>query len=140
MNTCIDTNAIVALWDTDPVLSHDAQNALEAALKRGNLVIAAPVFAELVAAPGRSEEFVDSFLLETSITVDWELGEDIWRVAGRAFQSHAERRRRQREPGARRILADFLVGAHAVSLGSRLLTLDARIYRTAFPTLLVETF
>ena len=140
MTTSIDTNVVIALWDADPILSQNAQSALEAAFRRGDLVIAAPVFAELVAAPGRSEAFVDSFLRETGIAIDWELGQAIWRLAGRTFQGYAERRRRQRDSGARRILADFLIGAHAVSLGTRLLTLDDRLYKIAFPTLLVESF
>jgi predicted nucleic acid-binding protein len=140
MTTSIDTNVVIALWDADPVLSQSAQSALEAAFRRGDLVIAAPVFAELVAAPGRNEAFVDSFLRETGIAIDWELGQGVWRAAGRAFQAYAERRRRQRDSGARRIVADFLIGAHAVSLGTRLLTLDDRLYKIAFPTLLVESF
>jgi predicted nucleic acid-binding protein len=131
---------MIALWDRDSALSLAAQNALDAAFNRGTLVAAAPVFAELLAAPGRSETFVGSFFEETGITVDWELPEQIWRSAGRAFQAYAERRRRQRDRGARRILADFLIGAHALANGCRLLTLDDRLYRTAFPKLSTETF
>jgi predicted nucleic acid-binding protein len=140
MTTAVDTNVMIALWDKDSALSLAAQNALDAAFNRGTLVAAAPVFAELLAAPGRSESFVGSFFEETGITVDWELPEQIWRSAGRAFQAYAERRRRQRDRGARRILADFLIGAHALRNGCRLLTLDDRLYRTAFPKLSVETF
>jgi predicted nucleic acid-binding protein len=140
MTTAVDTNVMIALWDKDSALSLAAQNALEAAFNRGTLVAAAPVFAELLAAPGRSETFLGSFFEETGITVDWELPEQIWRSAGRAFQAYAERRRRQRDRGARRILADFLIGAHALTNGCRLLTLDDRLYRTAFPKLSIETF
>ena len=140
MTTAVDTNVMIALWDKDSALSLAAQNALDAAFNRGTLVAAAPVFAELLAAPGRSETFVGSFFEETGITVDWELPEQIWRSAGRAFQAYAERRRRQRDRGARRILADFLIGAHALRNGCRLLTLDDRLYRTAFPKLSIETF
>src|ERR1035437_2121043 len=139
MTTAIDTNVVVALWDKDPTLSLAAQTALEAAFKRGSLVVSAPVFAELIAAPGRTESFVISFLEETGIAVDWELGEAVWRSAGRAFQGYAERRRKQRDPGSRRILANFLVGAHAQTRGYRLLTLDERLYKAAFPTLTIET-
>jgi predicted nucleic acid-binding protein len=138
MTTAIDTNVVVALWDKDPTLSLAAQNALDSAFKRGAMVVSAPVFAELVAAPGRTENFVESFLEDTGIAVDWELGEEVWRAAGQAFRSHAERRRKQRDPGTRRILADFLIGAHAQVRGYRLLTLDQRIYRNAFPTLTIE--
>jgi len=139
MTTAVDTNVVIALWDKDPTLSMAAQTALEAAFNRGSLVVAAPVFAELIAAPGRTETFVSTFFEETGIAIDWDLGEAVWRSAGRAFQSYAERRRKQRASGARRILADFLIGAHAVSHGYRLLTLDERLYRAAFPTLAIET-
>jgi predicted nucleic acid-binding protein len=139
MTTAIDTNVIIALWDRDTSFSSAAQTALEAAFNRGGLVIAAPVFAELLAAPSRTEAFVDAFLEDTAIAVDWSLDEMVWRAAGRAFQRYAERRRKQRDSGTRRILADFLIGAHAETRGYRLLTLDERIYRPAFPKVVIET-
>lgn len=139
MTTAIDTNIIIALWDRDASLSSAAQIGLEAAFSRGGLVIAAPVFAELLAAPGRTEAFVDAFLEDTAIAVDWDLDEMLWRAAGRAFQRYAERRRKQRDSGTRRILADFMIGAHAEARAYHLLTLDERIYRAAFPKLVVET-
>jgi len=139
MTTAVDTNVIIALWDRNPSISSAAQNALETAFQRGGLVIAAPVLAELLAAPGRTEAFVDRFLEDTSIAVEWDLDEVVWRAAGRAFQRYAERRRKQRDSGTRRILADFVIGAHAETRGYRLLTLDERQYRPAFPKLIIET-
>ena len=140
MTTAVDTNVVIALWDKDPGLSLAAQNALESAFNRGTLVAAAPVFAELMAAPGRSEAFVELFFEETGIAIDWQLGEQVWRSAGRAFRAYAERRRQQRDIGTRRILADFLIGAHAAANGYRLLTLNDRLYRTSFPALAIVTF
>src|SRR3981081_2024511 len=140
MTTPIDKTVVIALWDKNAALSLAAQNALETAFNRGTLVAAAPVFAELIAAPGRSEAFVGSFFEEMGIVVYWELPEQIWRLAGRAFQVYAERRRKHRDAGARRILADFVIGAHASANGCRLLTLDDRLYRSSFPTLAIETF
>jgi hypothetical protein len=92
-----------------------------------------------MAAPGRSELFLDSFFRETGINIDWALDESVWRTAGRAFQGYAARRRKQRDAGRRRILvlADFLIGAHALEGGHSLLTLDDHLYRTAFPHLTV---
>ena len=134
MTTAVDTNVIVALWDRDPAISTGAQSALDTALARGSLVICAPVFAELMAAPGRTEGFLDSFFQATGIRIDWPLDENIWRSAGRAFQAYAARRRKQ-AGGPRRILADFLIGAHALEGGHHLLTLDDHLYRAAFPDL-----
>jgi predicted nucleic acid-binding protein len=135
MATAIDTNIIVALWHDDQAVSGAVEAALEAAFRRGSLVVAAPVFAELIAAPGRTEDFVNTFLSENRIAIDWNLEEPIWRAAGRAFQAYAERRRRQGEKSTRRLLADFLIGAHADIHGYRLLSLDERHYRAAFPRL-----
>lgn len=139
MTTAIDTNILVALWNEDDALNTLARLALDAALGRGGLVIAAPVFAELLAAPSRNETFLDSFFKETGISVDWNLDEAVWRTAGKAFQHFVARRRKQRDSGPRRILADFLIGAHALQNGFRLLTLDNHIYSAAFPRLAIVT-
>jgi predicted nucleic acid-binding protein len=112
-----------------------AKPALESARAAGNLVIAAPVYAELLIHPGRNEEFLDIFFAETGIAVEWNMDESIWRSAGLAYQSYAVRRRKQRSSEPRRIQADFLIGAHALENKYRLLTLDDRLYRAAFPRL-----
>jgi predicted nucleic acid-binding protein len=129
MSTAIDSNALMALWNEDNTLNTQARSALDTALGRCGLVIAAPVFAELLAALSRTESFLDSFRKETGIAVDWNLNEATWRGAGRAFQQYVARSRRRRGSGPRRILADFLIGAHALHHGLRLLTLDDRLYR-----------
>lgn len=138
MTTSLDTNVIVALWDEDDELHRRARKALDAALAQGPLVMAGAVYAELLAGPGRDDEFVDRFCEDSGITVEWELGERIWRVAGKAFQGYAGRRRKGRASEPRRILADFVIGAHAAVQGYRLLTLDARVYEAAFPGLAVS--
>lgn len=135
MKTAIDTNVIVALWDAGDSLHSAARAALEAAQTRGSLVIAGSVYGELLAGPERTEGFVDRFCEETQIEVEWELGEKVWRAAGRAFHDYVARRKRHGEPGARRILTDFVIGAHALVNGHRLLTLDAKVYRASFPQL-----
>jgi predicted nucleic acid-binding protein len=135
MTTAIDTNVIVALWDSDHTLNSAARSLLTSALERGGLTVAAPVFAELLAFRGRDEAFLNVFFKDTGITIDWRLDEAIWRTAGRAFRAYASRRRRYGNSGVRRILADFVIGAHATENAHPLLTLDDRFYRTAFPRL-----
>jgi predicted nucleic acid-binding protein len=135
MITAVDTNVLVALWDRDDALNSSAQAALDAAFARGKLVISGAVFAELLALPRRTEAFIEEFLNETAIGLDWMTDESMWRVAGRAFQAYANRRRKQRSGEPRRLLADFLIGAHALEKGFALLTLDDGIYHAAFPKL-----
>ena len=139
MTTAIDSNILVALWDADDTLHRSARQLLEEASETGQLVINGLVYAELLAAPGRSEEFLDRFCEETGIRIEWELKERVCREAGNAYQKYAERRRKQGTNGPRRILADFLIGAHALVNGYKLLTLDGRMYRASFPKLRVET-
>src|SRR5260370_22846594 len=93
MTTAIDTNVVVALWNEDNTLNTQARSALDAALGRGSLVIAAAVFAELLAAPSRNEGFLDSFCRETRISIDWNLDEAVRRVAGPGFRPHVAQRK-----------------------------------------------
>jgi predicted nucleic acid-binding protein len=139
MTTALDTNVLVALWSKDGALNTKAQLMLDDAHSRGRMVISAVVYAELLAEQQRNEAFVDGFCDEAGIEVEWEVTERIWREAGRAYQGYAGRRRRQRGSGPRRILADFVIGAHALVNGYRLLTLDAGVYAASFPRLAIVT-
>ncbi len=138
MRTAIDSNVIVAFWNPDDALNSVAREALDIVYASGGLVICGAVFGELLACPGRTEEFVNKFLEESEIVVDWSSTETVWRTAGLAFQKHAARRRRQRSGDPRRILTDFYIGAHAFENGYSLLTLDDGIYRAAFPKLRIS--
>jgi predicted nucleic acid-binding protein len=135
MTTAIDTNVIVGLWDANDALHLAAFDLLETVSSRGGVVICGAVFGELLACPGRTEEFVNRFLDDADISVDWTIKETIWKTAGRAFSAYADRRQKQKSEGPRRILADFLIGAHAFENGYSLLTLDDGIYSAAFPKL-----
>lgn len=133
MTTSIDTNLLVALWNEDDTLNKAAAKALGSI--REDLVICGVVYAELLAERGRTEEFLDNFFFETRIEVEWDLDQSIWRSAGNAFAGYSTRRRKSRSGTPRRILADFLIGAHAGVKGYTLVTLDDRLYRAAFPKL-----
>src|SRR5882762_5875084 len=139
MTTAIDTTVIVALWDAEDSLHRVARAALDKAFNEAAVVISGAAYAELMAAPGRSGPFVDRFCEETGIAVEREIGERAWRAAGAAFQGYTARRRKQKGAEARRILADFVIGAHALVNGYKLLTLDAGIYQASFPKLAIAT-
>ena len=91
MISAIDTNVLVALWDRDDTLNSAAQAGLDAAFARGKLVMSGAVFAELLAFPRRTENFLNQFMKDTGIAVDWSMDELIWRTAGKSFQKYASR-------------------------------------------------
>jgi predicted nucleic acid-binding protein len=138
MRTAIDTNVISALWTGEPGAERLAAT-LARARRAGGLTIAAPAYAELLAYPGATPEFVDGFLASAGAFTDFRLDEAIWREAGLRFGKYAARRRTSRGGAPRRLLADFMIGAHALLRADRLLTLDVPLYARDFPELKIVT-
>jgi predicted nucleic acid-binding protein len=137
MNIAVDTNIIVYALAGVAETSLRASHALEDAAGRGGVIaVSAPVYAELMAIPKSMPGDLDAFFAEARIRVDWHLSQNCWIVAGAAFAGYARRRNRQKIGGPRRILADFVIGAHSQEVGC-LLTADAAFYRTNFPELRV---
>jgi predicted nucleic acid-binding protein len=134
--TAVDTNVISALWSKNPVAGR-ALELLTAARLGGQLVICSLVYAELIASPGATAVFVDDFLAKGRIDVDFRLDRRLCREAGARFQQHARRRQRSRSTAPRRIVADFLIGMHAVLHAERLLTFDGDGYKQDFPELVL---
>lgn len=98
-------------------------------------MICGSVYAELMAYPNATPAFVDGFLDHTRIDVDTMDSREVWTRAGEAFGAYVRRRRASGGGEPKRLLVDFVVGAHAVAHADRLLTLDPDRYRTAFPDL-----
>lgn len=139
MTTALDTNVLVALWNEDDTLNLRAQGVLDEARLRGRMVVCGVVYAELLAERQRDETFVDRFCDSAGIEIESAFSQQIWREAGRAYQAYARRRKQEQGIGPRRILEDFVIGAHALVNDYKLLTLDARIYRVSFPKLEIVT-
>jgi predicted nucleic acid-binding protein len=101
----------------------------------GQLVISPFVFVELLAYPRSTGAFVQKFLEASCVVIDYKLKEMVWSEAGLRFARYSARRRQATGDGPRRVLADFLIGAHALVQAERLLTLDPKRYRQDFPEL-----
>ncbi len=134
MRTAIDTNVLSALWSREPSASDIARN-LGNAKAEGGLVVSGPVYAELLAYPKATEAFVNRFLADTGIAVEFAMEQAAWVEAGRRFARYAKRRRRSAGQGAKRLLADFIIGSHALAHADRFMTLDPRRYARDFPEL-----
>ena len=134
MRTAIDTNVLPALWSKEP-LAEEIARKLGNAKAAGGLVVGAPVYAELQDHPKATETFVNRFLADTGIVVDLKFEQPVWLEAGRRFARYAKRRRKTAQVGARRLLADFIIGSHALAQADRLMTLDPTRYEQDFPEL-----
>ncbi|MBO1438386.1 type II toxin-antitoxin system VapC family toxin [Meiothermus sp. CFH 77666] len=137
MITALDTNILIGLWLPDHPFNQKAERALEAAAAAGSLIITPMVYAELLAAPGKTRLWVEEFLDDVGIRVDWNITETSWLEAGEAFADYAHRRRKQTTQAPRRILADFVIGAHALHQADRLLSTDGW-YKTIYKRLRLE--
>jgi predicted nucleic acid-binding protein len=136
MRTAIDANIFSAIWKGESTAALAAQH-LAQARQIGSLVICAPVYAELRAFPKASANFVDAFLRTSGVTIDFELDEPVWQETARTFAGYAQRRRRSGRTEDARLLADFIVGSHALLKTDRLFTLDKRRFARDFPKLIL---
>jgi hypothetical protein len=135
MPAAVDTNVLL------PVLRGDADSAgvlvplLDRFIGSMGLVISGPVYAELAAAPGMQVAELDRFLAAGAIGVELDLGRDVWLGAAASCRAYAQRRQASGAGWPRRILADFLIGAHAQLRAELLLTHHADDFGRMFPDL-----
>ncbi|MGA9508577.1 MAG: type II toxin-antitoxin system VapC family toxin [Candidatus Sulfotelmatobacter sp.] len=134
MRTALDTNILSLFWSGATSAATIAVQ-LSAARAEGALAVSAPVFAELSAIPAVDAHLVEKLLREMNVTIDFDLGEDVWRLAATSFAAYSTRRRRSGGGSPKRLLADFVIAAHALLLADRLMTRDASRYEQDFPDL-----
>ncbi len=134
MRTALDTNILSIFWSDEPAAATIAVQ-LSKARAEGALVVSAPVFVELSAIPTGDAQRVEKLLREMNIAVDFELAEDVWRLAAVGFAACAARRRRSGGGSAKRLPADFVIASHALLQSDRLMTRDASRYAQDFPNL-----
>src|SRR5690349_13828131 len=130
--TATDTNVISALWSGE-ASSAQCKAGLEDARNRGSVIISAPVYCELHAYPGVTPDLIHSFLYDTGVVSDLLIEEQVWREAASRFARYAIRRRRSGGRSPKRMLIDFVVGAHALLKADCLFTLDRGRYARDFP-------
>jgi predicted nucleic acid-binding protein len=134
MRTALDTNILSLFWSREPGAATIADQ-LSKARAEGGLVVSAPVFVELSAIPNGDPERVERLLGQMVIAIDFDMGDDVWRLAATSFAAYAIRRRRSGGGSPKRLPADFIIAAHALLRADRLMTRDANRYGQDFPTL-----
>jgi predicted nucleic acid-binding protein len=129
MTTAIDSNVLIDLIGPANEFSDEAVAALDRARAKGALMICPMVVAE-IASYFASADQLRSTLREMSIEVV-DFGIPDLHGAGAAYVAYRKRSSKHKP----RMLADFLVGSHALHHADSLLTRDRGYYRTYFPRL-----
>jgi predicted nucleic acid-binding protein len=134
LRTALDTNILSILW-YGKGRSAQLSTELLAAGRDGGILVSGFTFAESLAHPNMTPESLETFLKNSGIDVDYRVSETVWTLAGTRFAGYAKRRRFAIGESPRRILADFLIGSHALLHADRLMTFDAGFFALNFPEL-----
>ena len=131
MITAVDTNVLVDILEADRKFGPSSRHALRECLHNGSVVACEVVWAEVATAYAEEMAGVTQDLRNIGVVFS-PMSEQAALKAAECWAAH-----RQGGGTRDRIVADFLIGAHALVQCDRLLTRDREFYRGYFKSLQV---
>ena len=128
MITALDTNVLLDVFLPDSRFAAESAERLKNAYDEGALILCDIVYAELVPQFGNRSK-LDSALATINASIS-SLDADIAFLAGERWGLY-----RKSGGERKRIITDFLIGAHAATKAQRFLTRDRGFYKSYFPEL-----
>ena len=130
MITAIDTNILIDIFIADPKFGNHSAQALRRCMQEGTVYACEIVWVETAIVFSDHQAFLKSIhTLKVEYSAITQETASATTFAWRKYRKSGGKRER--------VVADFLIGAHALTQCDRLLTRDRGFYRNYFDDLLV---
>lgn len=130
MISAVDTNILLDVLRPNPDFVESSTRLLESSAELGSTLICPIVYSEL-SAHFKEEGELKRFLEDCTMQID-NISQEVAFAAGQTWRAY-----RAAGGKRKRIVSDFIIGAHATIQASRLLSRDRGFYLSYFPNLSV---